>query len=79
MLRQTLAFTETEYLSLGVNMLTNSLKISETTKTQFFELIFFQSDQRIWQKYCRGDLSNLSDPLTFWLSLSVLTRGFFNI
>ena len=47
MLRQTLAFTETEYLSLGVNMLTNSLKISETTKTQFFELIFFQSDQRI--------------------------------
>ena len=46
MLRQTLAFTETEYLSSGVNMLTNSLKISDTTKTEFFELISFQSDQK---------------------------------
>ena len=31
-------------------MLTNSLKISDTTKKQFFEVIFFQSDQKIWQK-----------------------------
>ena len=45
-LRQTFAFTEREYLSLGVNMLTNSLKISDTTKTEFFELISFQSDQK---------------------------------
>ena len=27
--------------AIGVNMLTNSLKISDTTKTEFFELIFF--------------------------------------
>ena len=75
-------FTETEYLSSGVNMLTNSLKISDTTKTEFFELIFFQSDQKIWQKYCRADLSSDSDPLnplTCWLSISVLTRGFLGI
>ena len=26
----------------------NSLKISDTTKTKFFELIFFQRDQKIW-------------------------------
>ena len=38
---------EREYLSLEVNMLTNSLKISDTTKTAFFELKFFQSDQTI--------------------------------
>ena len=27
-------------------MLTNSLKITDTTKTEFVELIFFQSDQK---------------------------------
>ena len=40
-------FTETEYLSSGVNMLTNSLKISDTTKTEVLELISFQSYQKI--------------------------------
>ena len=40
-------FTETEYLSSGVNMLTNSLKISDTTKIEFLELIPFQSYQEI--------------------------------
>ena len=43
-LRKTLAFTKTEHLLSGVNMLTNSLKISDTAKTEFFEQIFFQSD-----------------------------------
>ena len=33
-----------EYLSSGVNMLKNSLKISVTTKTEFLELISCQSD-----------------------------------
>ena len=46
-LRLTLAFTEREFLSSGVNMVTNSLKILDNTKTEFFELIFFQSDQKI--------------------------------
>ena len=45
--RQTKRQTEREYLSLEVNMLTNSLKISDTTKTAFFGLKFFQSDQTI--------------------------------
>ena len=49
---------------MGVNMLTNSLKISDTTKKEFLERIFFKSDQKIWQKYCRADLSSLSDTLT---------------
>ena len=40
-------FTEREYLSSGVNILTNSLKILDTTKTEFFEMIFIQSHQKI--------------------------------
>ena len=75
----TFSFTEREYLSLGVNMLTNNLKISDTTETQFFELISFQSDRKIYRKYCCADLRSDSDPLdplTCWLSISVLTRGF---
>ena len=31
-------------------MLTKSLKISDTTKTENLEWIFFQSDQKTWQK-----------------------------
>ena len=77
MLCSTLAFTEREYLSSGINMLTSNLKIFETTKTEFLELDIFQSDQKIWQKYCRADVSSLSHPLTCWLSQSVLKQGLF--
>ena len=45
-LHWTHAFTEREYLSSGVNMLTDNLKILDTTKTQFFDFISFQSDQK---------------------------------
>ena len=45
-------------------MLTNSLKISDTTKTEFFELIFFQSDQKILQNYCRAELGSDLERLT---------------
>ena len=34
------------YFSSGVNMLTNSLKVTDTTKREFFELIFIQSDRK---------------------------------
>ena len=63
-------------MSLGDNMLTKSLKISDTTKTESFEVISFQSDEKISRKYPHADLSNLSETLTCWLSISVLTRGF---
>ena len=46
-LHQTLAFTEREYFSSGVNILTNSLKVADTTKMEFLEMIFSQSDQKI--------------------------------
>ena len=44
-------------------MFTNSLKISDTTKTKLFELIFSQGNQKILQKYCRADLSSVLVPL----------------
>ena len=44
-------------------MLSNRLKISDTTKTEFFVFTFFESDQEISQKYCRVDLSSVSNRL----------------
>ena len=74
-----LTFTEREHLSSGIHNLWDSLKISNTTKTEFFERKLFQSDQKIWQNYCRVHLSSVSEPLTSWLSISVLTKGFLGI
>ena len=50
-LLETLAFPEREYSSSVVNMLTNSLKFPDTTKTHFLEQTFFQSHKKIRQKY----------------------------
>ena len=72
-------YWEREYLLSGANMLTNSVKITDTTKTEFLELISFQSDQKIWEKYWREDSCGVSDGLTCWLSISVMTRGFLEI
>ena len=66
-------------MSSGVNMLTNSLKILDATKTVFFELIFFLNDQKIWQDLSRADLSSVSNPLTCWQSKSVMRQGFLGI
>ena len=43
-------------------MLTNSLKISDTTKTELFKVILFVNHQRIREKYYRVDLSSVSGP-----------------
>ena len=40
---------------------------------------FFQSDQKMRQKYCLADLSSVLEPLTCSLPISVLIRGFFAI
>ena len=74
-----LAFTDRESLSLCVNMLTHSLKITYTTKTDFFGLIFFDTDQKTRQKYCRADLRSLSYTLTCLLFISVLAPVFLGI
>ena len=62
-----------------MNILTKCLKIIDTTKKEFLEPIIFQSDQKIWEKYCCADLSSVSDRLTYWLSISVLTERFLDI
>ena len=72
-----LTILQRKYLSSGVNMLTNSLKIIDTSKTLFLKIIFFQSDQKIWQKYSLADLSSVSDHLTCWLSIRFLVTGLF--
>ena len=79
MVALTRTFTEREYLSSGVNMLTNSLKISDTSKTEFLELIFFQNAQKIWQNNCCADLCSVLDHLTRSLSITDLTRGFLEV
>ena len=66
-------------MSSGVNMLTNGFKISDTTETEPFELILFQSDEKMCQKNYPADWRNLSDRLTCWLSVSNLTWGFLGI
>ena len=66
-------------LVIGCHMLTKSVKISGITETVFCEPIWFQSDEKIWHKYCLSDLCSVSDPLTSWLSISVLIQGFFRI
>ena len=57
-------------------MLRNSFKIPYNTKTEFFELIFYQSDPKIWQKDCREDLSSVLETLACCLAISVVTHGF---
>ena len=42
--------TKGTHLSLAVNVLTNSPKISDTTKTDIFQLNFWPSDETIWKK-----------------------------
>ena len=83
-MRETLTFIEREYLSSWVHNLSNkiyqtSLKTSDTAKTEFSELEFFQIDKKIWQNYCREYFSSVSDHLTCWLSISVLSQEFLGI
>ena len=39
-----------------------------------FKLKFFQSYHKIWQTYCRANLSSVLDPLKCWLSITVLAQ-----
>ena len=59
----------------GNNILENCLKISNTTKRTVFELKLWQSDEEIWEIYCLAEFSSVSDLLTCWLSITLLTQG----
>ena len=60
-------------------MLRKSLKISGSTKKEIFELKPFQIDKKVWQNYFREDFSSVSDILTYWFSVGVLTPSFLGI
>ena len=68
-----------KYFLSGVNVLTSSLKISDITKKDFFQVQFSQSNEQSWQNYYRADSSSVWDPLTCWLSSGVLKRDSLDI
>ena len=65
-LRQTLAFTERGYLSLGVSMLRNSVKVSDTTKKKFFWADFFWEWSKNMTKILRCRFKQCFGPFTMF-------------
>ena len=63
-----------EYLSSGVNVLTNIKKISDTTQANFFQLNLSQIRGKRGKESCRGDFSSASNPLKRWLANGVLKQ-----
>ena len=63
-----------EYLSSGVNVLTNSLKISDMTKADFFQLNLSQIRGKIEKLWCGANFGSVSNPLTRWLPNGVLKQ-----
>ena len=58
--------SRTGYLSLAVNVLTNTPKISHITKGDVFHIRFSQSVERIWWKCSHRDFASVWDPLICW-------------
>ena len=61
-----------EYLSSGVNVLTNSLKISDMTKAVIFQLNLSRILWKIGKWWYRAYFSSVSNPLTRWLPNGVM-------
>ena len=61
----------------GVNVLTNSLKISDTIKTQFFELIFFQSVKKNMRKIVSCCVKESLEPFNIFTVHKCSDTGFF--
>ena len=53
-----------EYFLSAVNMLTNSLKISDQTNANFFQLNISQMHGKIGYWWCRADFSSVWNSLT---------------
>ena len=65
-----------EYLSSGVNLLTNSLKIFHSTKRDFFQLNYVHSDQWIWERCRRPDCNSVCAHLPCCFGNGPLKRAF---
>ena len=64
----------TEYLSSGVDVLINSLEISDVTKAEFFQLNLSRFHLKIGKWWCRADFTSVSNLLTRWLQNGVLKQ-----
>ena len=61
-----------EYLSSGVNVLTNSLEIGDVTKADIFQLNLSRIRRKRGKLFCGVDFRSVSNPLTRWLPNGVL-------
>ena len=74
-----LSLLRTEYLSLAVNVLTNSPKILHITKRAFFQLSCLHNDQWIWERRCLLDFNSVSAHLSCYLLQGPLKRDFLDV
>ena len=63
-------------MSLAVNVLTNSRKVRDVTKRDFFRLKFFHVDQYICERCCRPDWNSVSARLPCYFLKGPLKRDF---
>ena len=49
----------------------------DTTKTEFFERIFFLNDQKIWQKFCRAEFKQCFGRFNMWTVHNSSDTGLF--
>ena len=68
-----------EYLLSVINGSTNSLKISDQTKTDVFQLSLPQNEEKIKEKCCRADFDSVTDPLTHCLAKGLLKQDLLDI
>ena len=66
-------------LSSVINVVSNSLKISDLTKRKGFQLNLSQNHERIGWKCCGADFSSVWDPLTRSLPKKVLKQDLLGI
>ena len=63
-----------KYISSGVNVLANGIKISYITKKAFFQLNIPQREEQRLSNYWLADFTSVWDRLICWLSPDVLKR-----
>ena len=68
------AYSDGNTLSSGVNVLTNSLKISDATKEDIFQLNLCRIGGKIGKWRCRAEFTSVSNPLKRWLPNVVLKQ-----
>ena len=68
-----------EYLSSVVNVLTNSVKISDQTIADFLVLNLPQIHEKIGQYLGLANFSSHWNPVTHWLPKDVLKQDLFDV